>query len=567
MGSRTSVRASPHGSRGSRTPSPAWERRTEIEHAARRGSNGSRRISTRPWRGRAVTRRRRRHGFDGPGIAACFGTAAASSSRTRTKRGLSGGLRSRLQARLATSAARCASRGREETVRIGRAVGELRRRRGHRPPPLPCRGGGGGRGPAVQELELDDEEDADDLAAELLDELALRRVPPVASTSSWTRTRWPVPIASACSSSASKPYSSAYFGAHRPPRQLPGLARGDEAAAEPHASAPPVMKPRASAPRTMSGFRGSPTRRARRPSPAAPPGREQRHDVLEDDPGLGEVRDVADHRGEVERSRVTERDLRCLRRTRARRGAARAPAASSPSVCRSSTPACRRSGFRARSAGATTASSRPCLAVGRCGTPAGAAARSRSARAAPHAARSSTSVSVEPLAALARGASSPKSSSSRSARAERRALAELVEPTSSSRPGEPRGPALRSLRARPRRAPGGSRAAAGTRPAGARGSPQPLDVLLAEEPVAALRAPRRQQPLVLEVADLRDRDVRELGLQPPADGADRQQPLRGRGRSLRCRRGRHRARKVSRYLPIWTSSPSASRCASRSGAG
>ena len=35
-GSRTSVRASSHGSRGSRTPSPAWERRTEIEHAARR---------------------------------------------------------------------------------------------------------------------------------------------------------------------------------------------------------------------------------------------------------------------------------------------------------------------------------------------------------------------------------------------------------------------------------------------------------------------------------------------------------------------------------------------------
>ena len=43
---------------------------------------------------------------------------------------------------------------------------------------------------------------------------------------------------------------------------------------------------------------------------------------------------------------------------------------------------------------------------------------------------------------------------------------------------------------------------------------QALDVVLAEEPVAALRAPRCEQPLVLEVADLRDRDVRELGLQP-----------------------------------------------------
>ena len=57
---------------------------------------------------------------------------------------------------------------------------------------------------------------------------------------------------------------------------------------------------------------------------------------------------------------------------------------------------------------------------------------------------------------------------------------------------------------------------------------QPLDVLLAEEPVAAARALRRQQPLVLEVADLRDRDVLELGLQPRADRADRVQALLGR---------------------------------------
>ena len=48
---------------------------------------------------------------------------------------------------------------------------------------------------------------------------------------------------------------------------------------------------------------------------------------------------------------------------------------------------------------------------------------------------------------------------------------------------------------------------------------QPLDVVLAEEPVAALRAPRREQPLVLEVADLRDRDVGELRLQAAADAS------------------------------------------------
>src|ERR671922_294351 len=82
---------------------------------------------------------------------------------------------------------------------------------------------------------------------------------------------------------------------------------------------------------------------------------------------------------------------------------------------------------------------------------------------------------------------------------------------------------------------------------------QPLDVLLAEEPVAALRAARRQQPLVLEVADLRDRDIREFGLQPCADGPDRQQ-----ARSGGCLGDGHFSRKVRRYLPIWRSSPSPS---------
>src|SRR5207244_4206976 len=53
---------------------------------------------------------------------------------------------------------------------------------------------------------------------------------------------------------------------------------------------------------------------------------------------------------------------------------------------------------------------------------------------------------------------------------------------------------------------------------------QPLDVVLREEPVATLRAPRVQQPLVLEVADLRDRDLGELVLEPIADRADREEP-------------------------------------------
>src|SRR5581483_5657871 len=78
---------------------------------------------------------------------------------------------------------------------------------------------------------------------------------------------------------------------------------------------------------------------------------------------------------------------------------------------------------------------------------------------------------------------------------------------------------------------------------------QPLEVLLAEEPVAAARALRREQALVLEEADLRDRDVRELVREAPDDLPDPEQAraaAEGRG---------HRSTKVSRYLPIWSSSP------------
>src|SRR5207253_652817 len=77
---------------------------------------------------------------------------------------------------------------------------------------------------------------------------------------------------------------------------------------------------------------------------------------------------------------------------------------------------------------------------------------------------------------------------------------------------------------------------------------QPVEVLLREQPVAALRSLRVHQPLAFQVADLRDRDVGELRLQALADRADRQQLLAGLG-------GAH-CRKVRRYLPICNSSPS-----------
>src|SRR6266700_3529626 len=78
-----------------------------------------------------------------------------------------------------------------------------------------------------------------------------------------------------------------------------------------------------------------------------------------------------------------------------------------------------------------------------------------------------------------------------------------------------------------------------------------LDVLFAEEPVATLRPARREQALILQITDLRDRDVGELLLQAPRNRADRQQPL--------CRgglgRGAHLLMKLNLYLPICTSSP------------
>src|SRR3954447_19001127 len=56
----------------------------------------------------------------------------------------------------------------------------------------------------------------------------------------------------------------------------------------------------------------------------------------------------------------------------------------------------------------------------------------------------------------------------------------------------------------------------------AQDGPQAVHVRLRVEPVAALRAPRREKLLILQVADLRDGDVRELAAEQLADGADRE---------------------------------------------
>src|SRR2546423_5349643 len=81
---------------------------------------------------------------------------------------------------------------------------------------------------------------------------------------------------------------------------------------------------------------------------------EQRHDVLEDDPGLREVRDVADLRNEVLRAQCEAN----WRRSR-QKSSCESSCATSARVWSSWMPASRRSGFRERSAGATSWCSSP----------------------------------------------------------------------------------------------------------------------------------------------------------------------------------------------------------------
>src|SRR3954452_14792902 len=79
-----------------------------------------------------------------------------------------------------------------------------------------------------------------------------RAVPPVASRSSWTRTRAPCATASVCSSSASVPYSSTYSARTVSCGSLPGLRASTKPAPSSRATAGPSRKPRASAPMTTS---------------------------------------------------------------------------------------------------------------------------------------------------------------------------------------------------------------------------------------------------------------------------------------------------------------------------
>ena len=354
------------------------------------------------------------------------------------------------------------------------------------------------------------------------------------------------------------PYSRAYVASTVSQGSLPGLRAGTKPQPRRSASAPPKMKPRASAPRMMSARAAGPSSSSRSIVSWKYDGvRDQRHQVLEDDPGLGEVRHVADAVAQVEfRPEVTpDSSARRGGAARARRAAGRAPArpprAPGGPPGRSSCARGCASAARARPA-APAAPPRGRPSSGTC-----AGGRIDAVLRQPAARRRDLGVAltVEVLAALDAWRQQAvllerpreRSRRSRRARTARRGRAPLS--SSASPAGRRR---LRSAA----RAGGELLSDHAQRQELVALQPQdrlePLDVLLAEEPVAATRALRRQQALILEVADLRDRDVRELRLQPRTDGADRVQALLGR-RSVAVVVLIVR-RKVRRYLPIWTSS-------------
>ncbi len=197
---------------------------------------------------------------------------------------------------------------------------------------------------------------------------------------------------------------------------------------------------------------------------------------------------------------------------RARREAGRAPVTPPRATGgrRARSCAARGSGTGARARRAARAG----LPRGRrsCGTCAGGARRSRTApagRRRPRSRRRSRGRAAHPPRGAGRAARTPRAPgpARRRSRPARTALRGRARP----RLSDPRRAAALALRA----AAGGELLADHAQrqelvPLQPQDRLEPLDVLLAEEAVAAARALRREQPLVLEVADLRDRDVGEL---------------------------------------------------------
>src|SRR4051812_4355619 len=183
---------------------------------------------------------------------------------------------------------------------------------------------------SVQELELDDECEADDLSAKLLDEVDLRLRRPargekivVDEDARAARDRVRVQLESV------EAVLESVLGAHRPPGQLSRLARSHEPALEPvgergaeDEAAGLGAQDEVGLPRL--GKLGELFDRFLQRLPVG----EQRHDVLEDDSPLGEVWDVPDLRLEIDRHARAARANGPPARREAVRAPGRAPRAS-----------------------------------------------------------------------------------------------------------------------------------------------------------------------------------------------------------------------------------------------
>ena len=381
------------------------------------------------------------------------------------------------------------------------------------------------------------------------------------------------------------PYSSRYSARTVSRGSLPGLRARTKPAPSSSASAAPSRKPRASAAIDDVDVQRPGVVGQRADGALQRLGRgHHRRDVLEDDPGLREVGDVAHVPREIHGPRVAHGPT-ILRRSRIEQQVLEVRRDGGEVLQRLDGLLAPLGVARAQRRGEDLLQQRG-LAVGRRAeraqvAPADAVARQLGDRADDLA----LGLVVVGLPARSSPLMTPYSSSS----ATRRGSARVSSTTSSSVYSAP--PPVTDTLGR-RRAAGAGRRDVGRRGHGrlvavdaARGQlladdpqrqelvalhaqdrAQPRDVAGRVEPVAAGRAPRLEQLLVLEVADLRDRDVRELLAQRLAHRADRH---RLRRRSLVGRRdqgllvgrflhgGHQRERNVSLYLPTCSSSPSA----------
>ena len=167
---------------------------------------------------------------------------------------------------------------------------------------------------ALEERQLDHEFHADDLSAEPLDEVPRSPRRPARGEHVVVESR-PCAVGDRVGGTSSEfsPYSSTY-GPHGLRRELAGRRAGTKPQPTSLAIAAPRMKPRASAPRTRSGLPAPRPGREFVDGLRDAAGRQERRDVLEADPRLREVRDLADV---AFRSRaVTRRELRTLRAKR-----------------------------------------------------------------------------------------------------------------------------------------------------------------------------------------------------------------------------------------------------------